>query len=80
MLSNSVSLVKDAIMNFIYPLNVDEHYVKGNFTSAKGLEVYTEIPAVFNEDGSCNVEATQAVIDNMIGNYNNYINSIDRRK
>ena len=42
-----------------YPANPAEWYAKGKFDNG----VYFEVPAVFNEDDSCNVPATNAKID-----------------
>ena len=57
-------------MSFIFPANTEVFYVKGTFISAEGHEMYTEIPAVFNEDGTCNIELTQETIDKVIYNHN----------
>lgn len=41
-------------LNIEYPANEAEWYAKGYFENG----TYFEIPAVFNSDGSCDVEAT----------------------
>ena len=42
------------VLTIHYPANVEEWYAKG---TAEG-GVYFEVPAVFNDDGTCNESAT----------------------
>lgn len=46
-------------MKFTYPANQQEWYAKGTAILDDGVEVYFEVPAIFNEDGTCNVAETQ---------------------
>lgn len=57
-------------MSFTFPNNVEDQYAKGTFISDTGEEVYAEISATFNEDGTCDIEKTQLFIDNSIRMYN----------
>lgn len=42
------------VLTIHYPANVEEWYAKG---TAEG-GIYFEVPAVFNDDGTCNESAT----------------------
>lgn len=42
------------VLTIHYPANVEEWYAKG--TTEGGI--YFEVPAVFNDDGTCNESAT----------------------
>lgn len=49
----------DIIINDIaYPANTEEWYCKGN-ADILGVNNVFEVPAIFNEDGTCNVAETQ---------------------
>lgn len=58
-------------MELTYPNNIDEWYVKGTIQDQFGEEIYTEIPGVFNEDGTCNIEQTQEKVAAAISMINN---------
>lgn len=49
-----------------YPANRDEWYAKG--TTDTG--VYFEVPAVFYDDGSCDIGATDAKVQQLIDTLN----------
>jgi hypothetical protein len=53
-------------MELTYPNNIEEWYVKGNIQDDFGQNIYVEIPGKFNEDGTLNVEQTQAYVDQAI--------------
>lgn len=46
--------------NLLYtlPSTIEDYYVTGNFTDINGNEVYFEIPAIFNEDDTCDEQST----------------------
>lgn len=45
-----------------YPANVAEWYAKGNADP----DIYFEVPAVFNADGTCDTAATEAKVENFL--------------
>lgn len=47
------------VITITYPANSSEWYAKG---TALG-DIYFEVPAIFNADGSCDVAATNAKVD-----------------
>lgn len=47
------------VLTIHYPANLEEWYAKG---TAEG-GVYFEVPAVFNEDGTCDEPATLEKVD-----------------
>lgn len=53
-------------MELTYPANIDEWYVKGTIQDDSGQNIYIEIPGKFNDDGTLNVEQTQAYVDQAI--------------
>jgi hypothetical protein len=53
-------------MELTYPTNTEEWYVKGTIQDDSGQNIYVEIPGKFNEDGTLNVEQTQAYVDQAI--------------
>ena len=44
-------------LTYTLPTTVEDRYATGTFTNETG-EVYFEIPAIFNEDGTCNEQST----------------------
>lgn len=44
-------------LTYTLPTTVEDHYAIGTFTNENG-EVYFEIPAIFNEDGTCDEQNT----------------------
>lgn len=50
------------VLTIQYPANADEWYAKGTFADG----TYFEVPAVFNADGSCNTEETDAKVQQLI--------------
>ena len=44
-------------LTYTLPTTVEDHYAIGSFTNDNG-EVYFEIPAIFNEDGTCDEQST----------------------
>lgn len=46
------------INDITYPANTEEWYCKGNADILGSNNVF-EVPAIFNEDGTCNVAETQ---------------------
>jgi hypothetical protein len=44
-------------LTYTLPTTVEDHYAIGTFTNESG-EVYFEIPAIFNEDGTCDEQRT----------------------
>jgi hypothetical protein len=46
------------VLTIFYPLNKAEWYAKG--TASGGI--YFEVPAVFKDDGTCDVEATDIAV------------------
>lgn len=46
-------------MTPIFPANIDEWYVRASFRLVGGGEQAFEMPAVFNDDGTLNLPATQ---------------------
>lgn len=47
------------VLTIHYPANADENFAKG--TAEDG--VYFEVPAIFNEDGTCDEPATLEKVD-----------------
>lgn len=56
-------------MTPIFPANKDEWYVKASFLLANGGEQQFEMPAVFNDDDTLNMTATQEKLDQTIKIY-----------
>lgn len=47
------------VLTIHYPANADENFAKG---TAEG-GIYFEVPAIFNEDGTCDEPATLEKVD-----------------
>lgn len=45
-------------LTIYYPANIEEWYAKGTAVDPPAEDIYFEVPAVFNEDGTCNEPAT----------------------
>ncbi len=56
-------------LTYTLPTAVEEYYAIGTFTNETG-EVYFEIPAIFNEDGTCNEQSTIEKINTNIQRIN----------
>lgn len=50
------------VVDIHYPVNQDEWYAKGTLEGGG----YFEVPAVFYPDGSCNIEETDAKVQQLI--------------
>lgn len=57
------------------PLNQEEIFVRGNFISDSGEDTYFEVPAIFNEDGTCDETASLDKVVEFIGHLNRAINT-----
>ena len=52
-------------MDITVSLNSEQTHATGTFISSKGVEVYFEVPAIFN-DGILDETATQEKINNLV--------------
>lgn len=50
------------VVTIHYPANEDERCAKGTLEGG----IYFEVPAVFNPDGTCDTEATDAKVQQLI--------------
>ena len=57
-------------LTYTLPTTVEDHYAIGTFTNGNG-EVYFEVPAIFNEDGTCDEQSTTEKINSLIETVNN---------
>lgn len=46
------------VLTIYYPANVEEWYAKGTAVDPPTEDIYFEVPAIFNEDGTCDEPAT----------------------
>lgn len=46
------------VLTIYYPANTEEWYAKGTAIDPPTEDIYFEVPAVFNEDGTCDEPAT----------------------
>lgn len=54
------------VLTIYYPANPEEWYAKGTAVDPPTENVYFEVPAIFNENGTCDEPATLAKVEDYL--------------
>ena len=46
------------VLTIYYPASIEEWYAKGTAVDPPTEDIYFEVPAIFNDDGTCDEPAT----------------------